>query len=221
MLSGHFLLRSQRNDVFHAIENFGFDPRDFGWSHVQSFVDSTTIIDRVTHRASGYFFEFEILEGRHRSRFSPGAEGPLEQQFPGKWLGQLGYISNWLNFLKRELDAPPLWEQLASPEPLLATPLDESVVDSPFTEEELQAIDRQMVQVRAYLRAQLDPAALAPLEAKVDYLIRESRKQGRITWYQLAIGTFVGVAMSGLMAPDQARTVLGLIANAFVRLVTP
>jgi hypothetical protein len=42
---------------------------------------------------------------------------------------------------------------------------------------------------------------------------------GRVSWLQMAIGTLVGMMWARLLAPEQARTVLNMIGQAFQKLI--
>jgi hypothetical protein len=217
------VLQSQRNEILSRIKSAGLEAREFGWDHGPSTRYPTTYLDRLVHVPSGFFYEFDNVEGtsptKHYTTHSPGYSTHTQKEFPGSWDNQLTYLSQWLSFVKRELDAPPLWEQLTQGEPLLEVPL-AGAEDSPFRPEELQAIEAQLDEVRNYLRDQLPPAALPTVQAQLDRLEAAAKTTGRLSWVQMTIGLLVGLAWSGVLAPEQARTILQIIGQAFQKLIT-
>jgi hypothetical protein len=213
------LLKSQKNDVFGRIQASGFEPREFEWTE-HTLADNT--FNRLNHSPSGSWFDFDYVVGRtsagHWVRFSPAEETKDGSGFPGAWDGALGYFTSWLRFLRRELEAPPLWEQLAAGEPLLEVPT-AGGPDSPFTPPEIDAINARLDDVVDYFRRELPPGALQALEANIERLREEAKTSGRITWMQTAIGIAVSLAWGGLMAPEQARLLLDMIGKAFQKAI--
>jgi hypothetical protein len=155
---------------------------------------------------------------RHWATFSPGDGIHTEQRFPGSWDNQMTIVRQWLSYLKRELDAPPLWEQLAQGEPLLEVSLG-AAEDSPFRPDELMAIETKLDEVRKYLARELPPGMLPTVQAQLDRLGAAAKTTGRLSWLQMTIGVMVSLMWGGMMAPDQARTVLQMIGQAFQRLI--
>jgi hypothetical protein len=217
------VLRSQRNEVFALVTAAGLDPREFRWEHVPSSRSARTQVDRLLHVPSAFFYEFDNLEGtnpnKHYATHSPGESVHTQEQYPGSWGYQLAFVENWLTYLNRELEAPPLWEQIAQGEPLLQAQL-EGTEDTPFTPAELAAIESKLDEVREYLRRELPPGAVAAALAHVDRLEGAAKSTGRMSWAQMAIGIVVSLVWGGAMAPDQARLVLEMIGQAFQRLIT-
>jgi hypothetical protein len=213
------VLRSQKADLFRLVETAALDPREFKWETVAG-IDAGTTVDQLTHRPTNYYFRFNVVQQGHHTTFSPGGEAAIETQFPGSWPGQVMYFTYWLEYLKRELAAPPLWEQLAGGEPLLEiASLPSSAPDTPFSEPERRAILLQFVEVRAYVSRELPPENMAAIAGRLDDLEAAVTTQGRQTWMAFAVGVFVTLAWGGLMAPEQARAILQIIAGAFLPLL--
>jgi len=217
-----YVLQSQRNEILSRITVAGLDPREFRWEHIPSSRDGRTLLDRLIHVPSGFFYEFDNSEGtdpgKHQATFSPGDGIHTERRFPGHWDYQMAYVTEWLGNLKRELNAPPLWERLAQGEPLLEVPLG-AAEDSPFRPGELLAIEAKLDEVREYLARELPPEKLPTVQAQLDRLGAAAKTSGRLSWLQMAIGVMFTLMWGGMMAPDQARTVLQMIGQAFQRLI--
>ncbi len=213
------LLTSQRNSVLGLIRLAGLEAREFYWMDADSRVTPGATVDRLVHRPTDFFYEFDFVPNSgHFGTFAPGGETHTISVNPGTWDNQLTYVRSWLQTLKRELEAPPLWEQLAAGEPLFDVPA-LAGADTPFRDEEVEAIHRQLGEVLAYVRRELPHGSVPAVEEQLTRLDLAAASQGRVSWAQMAVGTFVGLAWSGLIAPDQARAALGLLGEAFRRLL--
>ena len=179
-------------------------------------------VDVLIHEPTQYAFAFDWMSGPyangHYAIFSPGETQFEQTAFTEEWAAQRRSVTTWLACVKRELDAPPLWEQLAGGEPMLSIP-GPGAVDSQFLPEEAAAISARISEVRAYLAAELPTGAMAAVNESLDRLEQAATSQGRISWAQMAIGAFMGMVWGGLLAPDQARAALTLIGEAFRRLL--
>jgi hypothetical protein len=222
MATDRRVLRSQQNQILDLVRTARLEPREFRWVKTASRFDDSVIVDGLVHEPTQFRFAFEWMDGRmasgHYAIFSPGQSQFEQTEFPGGWNEQLGYVVKWLDCLKREMDAPPLWEQLAAGEPMLSMPW-LGGVDSPFLPQEVEAIAVRLTEVRAYLQTELPTGAMVAVSESLDRLEHASQSQGRISWAQMAIGAFIGMVWAGLMPPDQARAALTLIGDAFRRLL--
>ena len=211
------VLRSQRNVILDLIKHRGLDPREFAWEHGRSSRSPDRNIDKLRHTASGFFFEFDALERGdegHANTFSPAEGSSLERAYPGTWDGQFRYVDVWLRALKRELDAPPLWEQLAQGEPMLSAAAMHGQ-NSPFSPAELAALDRKIDEVLVYLKNELPAGSIPMIEGQLLQLKEDARKNGRISWMQMTIGFIFTMIWSGLFDPALGRQVFDTINQAW------
>ncbi len=99
----HKLLNSQRNEIFNVVKDIGFDPATFKWETVSSLHDFELAVPLLVHVPSDSKFLFDLLKGAHWCQYNPGEEKFSEQKYPGSWPGQLGYVRQWLDNLKKEV----------------------------------------------------------------------------------------------------------------------
>src|SRR4051812_12520206 len=88
----HFLLKSQQNEVFRAIQECEFDPADFKWQQRLGEVQFGPIPVLVHSPTGGEFaFDFDDEENTHWAVYSPGSERPTDKYAAGGWTPQLRY----------------------------------------------------------------------------------------------------------------------------------
>lgn len=217
------LLRSQKAEIFETIKQRGFDPREFVWSErpVALPTGRSGLGDRLTHTQSGFYFEFASTgsETGHFASYAPGDSTPKVKTGTGSWLRQMGIFRSWLGYAKREIEAPPLWEQLAAGEPLLEVSVPPGTDDRPFSATEGAAIAASIEEVRAYVRKELPAGSIPRVEEQLARLEASAKTAGRVSWMQAAVGMAVGLVWTGLMAPDQARAMLDILGKAFQHLL--
>src|ERR1041384_433098 len=93
------LLKTQRNDVFMAVESVGLDPNQFTWEVVPSsfYTRSDVGVSKLVH-SSGYHFVFNSTrEGVLFYSMSPGRNGRIENGETGTWPHQLevALLNRW------------------------------------------------------------------------------------------------------------------------------
>lgn len=217
-MSDQTLPRFRKNDVFDLFTQLRLDPSDFRWEEVQGARGN--LVSVLSHRSRDFHFTFDVWENGYHVRFRPGVERPTDAEFPGNWGLALQYAKQWLQAVRMEITAPPLWEQLAAGQPLLdASLVTAQLDDAPFTVDETAAVVRQLGEVRRYLREAIAPDAFPAIESRLDRIEAAVTTMGKESWRFFVVGTLLTLIWGGLMAPDQARHVLDLIAQAFVLLL--
>ena len=96
------LLKSQANQVFDVIKESGLDPADFEWRDTTGHA-SLTIVSRLVHRSSGYYFTFDNLT-LFNSKWEPGEQTKVDSKYWKEWEYQLDAMYNWLSYLRRETE---------------------------------------------------------------------------------------------------------------------
>ena len=101
----------------------------------------------------------------------------------------------WLEYLKREVEAPDLWASLAQEQEMLGVEPAEAV-NTPFNAEEQAQIKQGVDQLRSYLTDTYSLAGenLRVVNAKLDYLIGASKELGRVHWKDIFISTVISIA---------------------------
>lgn len=213
----HELLRSQENDVFRALQEADLDPDDFDWRQSVGLTSGTSV-PLLVHAPSGFWFSFDFAN-QHYARYSPGQDRLQEERAAGTWDGELGYVRQWLAYLKREYYAPNLWDELAKQRELTkaATGSADAEDNRPFTLEEQTQIAQQLGEIKALLirTEQLDGERERALGARIEYLADASTRLGRRDWLTIFYGAIFAWALDHLISPDGVRQVIMLAAHGF------
>jgi hypothetical protein len=220
------LLPSQRNEVFNLIKSKELDPRCFVWKEVKSqyfieFYPQPTIVSRLEYRGTSFFFLFDVTYDGFRSLFSPGWGHTTESSQAKTQLVQLAQMDLWLDFLKREVHQPDLWEEMLQQHVLPAGSLDPDLGNQPLTGLDIDAIRSGIDEMRTYLKEEFqgDNDALRLINDRLDYVVAASKRQGKKDWIHTSIGVFCTIAVALAMAPEQSKH-LGRILGEIVSKIT-
>jgi hypothetical protein len=211
------LRTSQRNAVYTAIVDFGMTPADFSLGETEW---SSARISRLTHKISGYYFDFYPAgSGQWVFKYSPGdfeSEGRSDRQVV--WSDIERALRGWLVFLKEEVLAPDLW----SGDILAGVAVDpgNELHNEPLNEVEVRIIGQRVAAVRAFvLECGVNGEQLAEVDQKLDYLASAATRLGRFDWRNLAVGIVVDIAIAAAFNPQQAQNMLNLLIGVAQRLV--
>lgn len=207
------LLKSQRNQVFEVIVNHSMKPADFQWWDFPSGRTAALRVVKVMHVPTKFFYTFDLHHGLHFAEFSPGRETQAETAFPGSWELQLLKVGEWLTYLRRELDEPDLWESVMGERELMAAVVLDEEIDTPFTGQELERIRLSLDEIKRYLLSVgvVSAEYRDALVRRLDYLAEASRRQGRLSWVQMAVGTMVGLAVQYGISGSMVREILRML----------
>ena len=221
------LLRTQRNLLLQGIVEAGLPPVDFAWQEVPSKHDPSTLISRLEHAPTSFYFNFDYLRGKHWTEFSPGSESLVESAYPGNWQHQFDRVSGWLNQLRREVDEPDLWEMISAERQLVLSATTVSLDNSPFSADELRRIGTNVNELLEYIQAttKLTQIQLEYITDRLAHLEESAARLGRKDWITLAVGAITNIIVGVALAPEAARDLLrtangllGWVANALLTL---
>lgn len=220
-MSDFELMASQRNDILWAIQNVGFDPSAFEWKKVNRKHSQFEKAPKLVYRGSSFYFLFESSPPNHIAEFSPGADHPHERQVSGSWQGQIVCVHRWLEYLRREVEAPDLWGAVAQGAALLGGSTEPGSANTSLTASERAQIAASLNELKDYAVAtyELTAEQTAGFEGKVDYLIEASNRLGRKDWINLAMGLLLSQAVSGALSTPQAQEFMRMAGQALHWLV--
>jgi hypothetical protein len=215
----HFLLRSQQNEVFHAIQEAGLNPADFKWDEVQTEItqlglgQDQMLVPFLVHTPTRSFFKFDfdanVAIGGHYAIFLPARQKPKDVVEVGDWSYMPGWVKTWGGYIKREFDVPNLWAELQRQGELVSGSLE--IENTLFTREEQAQISQQLGELKEYVRAtyELTQPQLQALGSRLDYLEDAARRLPRIDWRNALVGALLGLVLNAAIPPEPIRDALG------------
>lgn len=214
------VLKSQKDQIYLDITNAGLDPSEFQWVEVQSTTRKETVVSKLIHKATDFYFLFDhgpdSPYGSHLFERAPAPGMPLDRQYSGGWeLVKRGF-AEWLATLKLELEAPDYWSNLAGQAALAGLAGANLEGNEPFSSQDREALQIALSEVRSFLEKQESIAQehWHSISSQLDYVLDASGRLGRKDWLHLTIGALVSVFTSGAFAPEQAYVYLQYALNA-------
>lgn len=218
------LLKWQRNEVFEAIQTLGLNPREFEWieREVTRGNNKSRLSPVLVHQPTEYYYAFyEEEDGTHWPVYSPGPESLVLYLNLGTqgWQHKITNINRWLDYLKREVEAPDLWEALSQDLKFIDAASD--LEDTPFSQQELTYISSALKEIKEYIVStqNLTSDKLTYIESRLDYLEKSSKRQGRQAWIHTTIGVLFTIVVGAAFAPDAARDLFRFAANALSQII--
>jgi len=210
------LLTSQKNEVFIAIEQAGLDPSEFDWRVSKSTQTADLSVAKLVHRQTGYFFEFDLKDGRHFAIYSPGRDTRQTRVRPGAWQYQFDEVLEWVSCLKRETETPDLWAAVAQEKQLVEAASASDVDDSPFTPGEQDRIHAKLKEIQEYLFAtkELTEGQADYARRRFEYLEGAVSRLGRRDWLHTTIGVLTTIIVGVALSSDEARELLRFVGSA-------
>lgn len=209
------LLQSQKNNLFDSIEEVGLSPVQFSFEESVSDITSYTAATVLNFNGTGFFYKFDTSrKGDHYAMFSPGEDKITDSQYPGPWRMQLRNFRSWLNYLKREIEAPDKWGRLN--DEILKLDISNEGNDSKFTAQEFDEINRKIELLKARISEhKLLNEHHEVLNTKLDFLIEQAKAMSKFDWKSLFIGTIISITIQLSISQESAGVLWGIIKEVF------
>lgn len=201
------LLVSQKNSLFHCIQQHGFQPAEFQWEESTHTLAGMAL--RLLHVRSEFWFSFDYYDEREGFGvgYSPGSESLEFHSVPPNWKGVLANFGNWLVFLKREAETPNLWDSLEIDDRLIQDAAGEDLGNTPFTQAELPKVHVALEDIKAYVikTHELSEAQKKIVDARFDYMEEAATRMGRKDWVNIVISNLLGIVIALALSGDSTR----------------
>jgi hypothetical protein len=206
------LLPSQRNDVFLAIQENGFDPSAFQWTQFVSRFDQKALASVLRHTPSGFYFRFEVTGEGHWCKYSPAFETLTDENKTNLWQTQMEFVNHWLENLKREIQAADLWASLTGGNSLSVASSGHFEDNAPFTASERKRVESSLAEIRALIVAshQVSAETLGEIDRRLEYLEESAGRLGRKDWLNVAFSIVTNIIVTAAIPPETARNILNV-----------
>jgi hypothetical protein len=213
------LLRSQQTRVFEMLQEGGLEPVEFSWAKEE--IVGNILVSRLNYREGTYYFQFSSHELGAWCVACPGGYRLIDYEYPKDWREQEGVFRNWTSHLKREVEVPDPWDELAKYRVAVGVLTPDGIVNEPIGAEEADHIGRAMTRLgeRIGQELKLDGEAVTLVWGKFAYLAEAARRQRSRDWVYTALGICATTAMSLSLPQDGATALWKLIQNEVGRVV--
>ena len=206
-----FLLKSQKNELLDLIVNAGFDPLQFELEEYSNENKEVLSVRSTTHPEFHFYFIKSPDSTGNTVIYSPGKESHREQEYLTiTWDSRRTPFFNWLQYLKREIEAPDKWQELLDASKSINWEITEQQ-NSKFTYQEVVEIENSIKIIKTRIT---DLPLLAEqtqrINEKLDYIKSKAETFGRVDWKNLVIGTLITLVMQ-LSLPREASKLLWII----------
>jgi hypothetical protein len=199
------LLRSQRTRVHEILREVSLEPAEFSWC--AETIAGTLVVSRLNHRDGEYYFQFSSYELNAWCVACPGMYRTMDYHHPRNWEEQEGLLRVWAQCLKRELDTPDPWADVARHRLALDGELSGEMVNEPIPAVEAEQMGQVLARLGDTLARELPLAdGQAPLvQARLKYLADAARRERSRDWTYMALGALSSL-VTALSLSDE-RTV--------------
>lgn len=209
------LLKTQRNTILAWVRDAGLDPNEFRWDEEEALGNSfgySALVSILTHLPTKSYYSF-------RPEWALYSPGPTSRTHVSKVLGwndHLRLVDEWLYLVKREHEAPDLWELLRQEKKLLHLASSPHLPNDSFTELEKQSIRDQLAEIKQQLisdhHLQLQQAEI--IAQGFSYLADSLDRFGTKDWLNFAMGTLVNIALGAAFSPTVAQDMIHRVMSA-------
>ena len=217
------LLPSQKDALYDLIEQNRLSPSQFEFVESESKRTHGALATNLLFKGSDFFFSFETIansEMPHFSIYSPGEFAYEETAYPGSWVPQYERVSNWLLFLKREINTPNKWDRLYSEISGIYLKTDND--SSKFTIHEFEDLQNKISNIKSgFQKIGLPSEQLLVFNDKLDYLISQAKEMNKFDWKSLFIGTIISIIIQLAVSPENAKEIWEIVKKTFSNYLLP
>jgi hypothetical protein len=198
------LLRSQKREVYEILVEAGLQPAEFLWS--SETIAGALAVSRLTHRSGQHYFQFSSFEPSALCTACPGMYRTIDDHHPKDWGEQEGFLRAWAQCLKREVDTPDVWAEVAASRPALDSGCPGDLVNEPIPAVQADQIGLALARLSNALIRELSLADRRALlvRAKLVYLADAARRERSRDWMYMVAGIWASLVTALSLTEAQA-----------------
>lgn len=215
-MSKNIILKSYANEVLHLIKSNGLDANEFIWEESYSTQSHPLIVSKIIHKSSGYYFIFDFLKDAHYCEYSPGKEKLIDREYPGSWSIQIYHFTEWISYLKREIEAPDLWGALQTEKNIINATVNTESNDS-FNDDDKEKIKSSLNEIKEFIYASnvLQASDREFVEGRFQYLIDSSERLGKKDWLNITLGVLINIILFLSLPSESAGELFRFVSVCF------
>ena len=202
--------KTQQNDLLGRVSDAGLDPADFGRQCVSESYRGEVFL--LTHRPTTSRFSVSRTDPAFWVQFWPNHRSTKDTARPGSWAGVLAICDEWLRDVKRDHDAPDLWEEAAKAPRVQPDMAAHPELLQPFTEAERKQLETSLGEVEEFIlqAGPPDPGRTSAIRGRFAYLRGAvARGLAKIDWWNIFVSQIFSMVTEGLLAPGTYGAVMG------------
>lgn len=226
-MPGSAILPSQKNEILRLLTEKEFSLTEFQWENGPVPDVDGSLSVKVIHHPSGFFCGFSAERSGSGKPYtqiecSPSEDGFIKRTTVESSLAWNTGVSNWVNYLRTEIDTPHIWASISSGQSSMMQSPATASENTPFTDPERVQVSLFLVEIRAYIKtnAGLSPDKLNIVLEKLDYLEQAANRIGRKDWQILLLGVLINIAMQVKMEKSVFHdlfSVAGILFRQFLQ----
>ncbi len=207
------LLRTQKKRVYEILREVGMEPAEFSWSREE--IAGSLIVSKLSHRAGLHYFLFSSYEMNSWCMACPGIYRSMDYHYPKSWDEQERIFRRWAECLKRELDAPDPWAELAKYRLVPDGEPPAEIVNEPIPAVEAEQIGEALTRLAdlATRELTLNTEQSLLVRARLDTLVEAARRQRSHDWMYMVLGVCTMIAMALSLTQEQTTAFWGMIRS--------
>lgn len=204
-------MRVQKNELLQLIESKGLQPTEF---ELRTYLGATFIV----HEQSGSSFTIDSEDGLRFAGGTRVGEAGAYSYKATTWDALTKHFSEWVKDVKREVDAPDMWEELRRGKEFLREVSKENFPNTPFTPAEQIQIEARLDEITEYVKKtySLSVEQLERIDRGFEEVKQASRRVGRKDWFLLFAGTLLTLVMSAILPPDAVQHAFMMMGHIFL-----
>lgn len=189
--------KSFKNELLNTIAEYGLNVNDFKCVDNIDPYNSETGYSKVWYlKDNNYYFQIDVQNYVFYINCSPGELQLIQASQVEKWTGVIVTFDDWLINLKEEIETPDLWKEMFDVTSNIIENVDEN--NSFYNDVEVKTIKLLTEDFINKIKDNLniEKEKLESIEKKLDHVIEQVNKIGKIDWKNLLLGTLLSTAAS-------------------------
>jgi hypothetical protein len=212
------LTKLQKNEIFELVINDSLPIANFHWIEENDRWDVDEFSYSVLRFQDNYYFSFfrAYCDGNFKIFYQPGYYYHHVREDIKGWENVKRNFITWLSILKRHLEEPDLWAELARYKPTNELLLPTNNVTY-FTYEQVENLKITLEKIKEEIIAEFQPNVeqILKLTEQIEYLVDEAKHQKIRDWQNICLGSFMSLALSLCITPDKIDTYWKIISTGF------
>ncbi len=210
------VLKAQRNEIFEIVKNHDLNPTNFSWERTASRFIPNTEISILNHLETAFYYKFDNRRGSHYAIYSPAKDKAQTANNLGSWENQLIHVNIWAESLKKEINAPDLWE-LAKENKNLVEHDFETEDDSKFSDKESELIKDKLNELSDYIvkTRNLNTEQITFLNNRFSYLEEAVERVTKKDWKIIFIGVLFNIIVGLSLEVGSANEIMIFVNRLF------